>query len=294
MNNKKLNITKSIELITIIFSLIVIIFSIFKVKLYEMDENQILYLFSTCAQVIAGLFGITLAGYVFLNDRLEKEVDKDDSLYDTIESLKNDYYSMIIKMGILCVISITLSLSNIALYSFLTKYKMLNMFILNESILMVIIEIIYIVIFVIKVADPNKISKRSNEGKLAIEENDEIPGDLAEFLKYYNLLEDLVVSTANDLIELKIQPTIAMNYKKGFKPQIHQSLYILYSREIIDKEMISEIDDIRKYRNFSVHSSNPSVTKNKCEYIKALYAKVNSQIVQYLERASEQSYEKED
>lgn len=291
MINKKISITKVIEILFIILSSICVFFSLFKICFFELDENQILYLFSTGAQVIAGLFGITLAGYIFFNDRLDKEVHEDESLYDAVEALKKYYYTMIGKMGAVCIISIASSLLNIALYSFLQNNVILNIFIVNEAVLLLLLEIFYIVIFVLQVTDPNKILKLSNVAKFEIENNDEAPGDLAEFLKYYNMIESLVISTANDLIK----PTVTLSISQKFeKPKIIQSLYILNSKQIISKSMIDEIDEIRKYRNFTVHSSNPAVTNNMFQHIKQLYADIESHVNQYLDRKNTERIDNDD
>ena len=42
-------------------------------SLLKLDENQILYLFSTSAQVLAGVYGLTLTGFVFFRNELSRE-----------------------------------------------------------------------------------------------------------------------------------------------------------------------------------------------------------------------------
>ena len=38
-----------------------------------MNENQILYIFSTSAQVVAGIFGLTISGFIFLRSELDRQ-----------------------------------------------------------------------------------------------------------------------------------------------------------------------------------------------------------------------------
>lgn len=85
---RDLSVIRIIEIIFIILSSYGFFLSVSKISYFELNENQVLYLYSTGAQVIAGLFGLTLAGYIFFNDRLEKEVQADESLYDAVETLK--------------------------------------------------------------------------------------------------------------------------------------------------------------------------------------------------------------
>ncbi|WP_198015895.1 hypothetical protein [Paenibacillus sp. HW567] len=246
-----------------------------------------MYLYSTGAQVIAGLFGLTLAGYIFFNDRLEKEVLADDSLYDVVETLKKGYYRSIIKMGVVCVFAVALCMLNIALNSFLQTYEGMHIFLLNQTVLFILIEILYIVDFVIKVADPNKILKLSNARKSEIEGNDEDAGDLSEFLKYYNNMQDLIISTADYLINKQSLQFTQKNHKE-YKPPILQSLNILQSKEILTKSLINKINEIRKYRNYTVHSSEPMVTISKCQQAKQLYEEIKDQIDNYFDMLNKQ------
>ena len=112
--NKKIKPNIS-DYFIIVMIIICLILSMFKVNIIWLNENQVLYLFSTGAQVVAGLFGLTLAGYTFLNDKLEKEAINDDPLYDAIEELRKIYYKMIKRIGIIGVISIALCMLNISI-----------------------------------------------------------------------------------------------------------------------------------------------------------------------------------
>lgn len=55
----------------------------------RLNENQILYLFSTSAQVLAGIYGLTLTGFIFFRNELSREEFDDDTLTDAVESLKS-------------------------------------------------------------------------------------------------------------------------------------------------------------------------------------------------------------
>ncbi|WP_152903193.1 hypothetical protein [Stutzerimonas stutzeri] len=53
-----------------------------------LNENQILYLFSTSAQVLAGVYGLTLTGFIFFRNELSREELEDETLVEAVESLK--------------------------------------------------------------------------------------------------------------------------------------------------------------------------------------------------------------
>ena len=67
----------------------------------SLNENQILYLSSTLAQVSATLFGLSITGYVFLEDKLTKDAEKDDTLIDVIEKLKDTFRYILFSGGII-------------------------------------------------------------------------------------------------------------------------------------------------------------------------------------------------
>ena len=57
--------------------------------LFVPNENQLLYLFSAMAQVIGGVFGLTLTAYVFFVDKFKESTRDDDTLYDATTAILN-------------------------------------------------------------------------------------------------------------------------------------------------------------------------------------------------------------
>ena len=50
---------------------------VFSVKpLFLLNENQLLYLFSSMAQIIGGVFGLTLTAYVFFVDKFKEQIPR--------------------------------------------------------------------------------------------------------------------------------------------------------------------------------------------------------------------------
>ena len=47
--------------------------------IHSLSENQTLYFSSTLAQVSATLFGLTITAYAFIEGKLSKDAEKDDS-----------------------------------------------------------------------------------------------------------------------------------------------------------------------------------------------------------------------
>lgn len=58
-----------------------------------LSENQLLYFFSTEAQVIGSLFGLTLTAFIFFIDKFNETPEEVDSIIqDAIKQLKKEYY----------------------------------------------------------------------------------------------------------------------------------------------------------------------------------------------------------
>ena len=69
--------------------------------MFRLNENQILYLFSTSSQVLAGIYGLTLTGFIFFRNELSREEQEDETLADAVESLKARYFRLLAFITIL-------------------------------------------------------------------------------------------------------------------------------------------------------------------------------------------------
>ena len=76
---------------------------------FPLKENQILYLYSASAQVLAGIYGLTLTGFIFFRNELSREEFNDDSLVDAVNRLKFRYFEMLMFITALTITSLLLS-----------------------------------------------------------------------------------------------------------------------------------------------------------------------------------------
>ncbi len=245
----------------IIFEIIISIFSFHSFII--LNENQLLYASSTLSQVVATLFGLSVTGYIFLDEKLKNDMEADQSLIDIVGELKNKYKSKIILTGILtfsgiflCIINICFGINNVLFSIFL------NNFILNNSIFISLLSIFKIILFIIQIIDPEKIQKESNIGKKHLAKNLEAKSNI-NFNRDSNVkvsLEDFL-TTYND-IESKISEivnSVKINNLNDKNKNIYQNLKILQSSEKIDMELLNKIDSLRKYRNYLVHGQDMAI-----------------------------------
>ena len=215
---------------------------------FSLNENSLLYISSTMAQVIATLYGLTITGYIFFDDKLKMETDKDDSLIDIIEVLKLDYRKTLFKLGGLIAISIFLCFANIILLNIINLFDWISKVILYNSIFATVLCIILILCFIIRVVDPKKYQKVSEQEKRKID-NDNSENDknyMEDFMREFHGLEE----------KLK---KIASPYFNGPNKGVYNYLTIIRTYKLLNDNIIGEINDMRRYRNYVVHGADAFV-----------------------------------
>ena len=241
--------------------LTVFIILLFGISLFNflkpLNENQILYLSSTLAQVAATLFGLSITGYIFLEDKLTKDSEKDDTLIDVIEKLKDSFRHILLSGGIItgialffCVFNILMAAKDINSNSYLVQY-----FFIRCSITFSAASIFSTFRFVYKTIDPKKLKKISQQGikdtkfgKVAKEKKNK--NYLQEFLQAYNQLDRDVNNYIEDLF--------GGNYDRK---TAYRNFYFLKLNGIINDDQFQMLQEIRKFRNYTVHGDTMFVDK---------------------------------
>lgn len=89
---------------------------IFKIEYVFLNENQILYIYSSLAQVIGALLGLTIAGYSMVDSKLKTLSETDTTITEYVEDTRHDYYISLMYIIILSTINIILCLIVLAVY----------------------------------------------------------------------------------------------------------------------------------------------------------------------------------
>lgn len=263
-------------LYTTAFATILNIFiCIFSKPFFTLNENQLLYLFSLMAQVVASIFGLTLTAFVFFSEKFRESAKGDDTYYDAIISLLNRFFLMLIIIAITCGVAIIFCVSGIiALHNWIAPYP----FIINESVFLFVISIISVLIFGMMLLDPGKLDKEIAKMKSAAEQyysdthSDETQlGDFRDFLKSYNSLENIIVSIAEQFMQITTHTNYSNNSRR-FKPPIIQSLKALLAGGIINDHLYGELHNLRMYRNALVHGDDFTISLAVCNRIAEIEA----------------------
>lgn len=252
----------SFGILTGIIQVLVILDCFFPLIAYEPDAVS--SVMSTCSEVLAGLYGITLTGYIFFADRFKDTSRDDESLYDAVQALLIRYNHLAGFISLMCLIC-TVMAEGIVLYGTNTLLPAgLHRFWINETLLMCFCTFDLILYFVISVLDPHKVARISNQKKSKISE-DTTTGDIEEFMAVWGEIEDNLFALREELISrVRFVPGA---HAKG-KPQMVQTLEVLRNYGRINMTLWRKLDKLRQYHNLSLHDVNMAVSQEMCDLAK--------------------------
>lgn len=223
-----------------------------------LNENQVLYLFSTSAQVIASIYGLTLTGFLFFRNELNREVSEDETLTEAIDQLKTRYYSLLI--FITAMVGLTLLLSNLTI-SYEDDYrKSITTVLINIGQSSLAVSFIAITIFVFDVIAPQRIERASQKLKDELDPmtSRELHGSLETFLANYNRIEALLIETGSIYQSDTITPFISRSPRRISNMRLAE---ILFRSSRIDKLLFHQLRELITLRNAIIHGAEPVVSQ---------------------------------
>ena len=235
----------------------------FPVLEYELDAVS--SVMSTCSEVIAGLYGITLTGYIFFADRFQDTSREDESLYDVVQSLLLRYNHMAGFISLMCLICIVLG-EGIVLYGgndLLPRW--LYRFWVNETLLLFFWNFNLILYFVISVLDPQKVSRISAQKKAKLSEGTAV-GDIQQFMADWHAIEESLLQLREKLAEqVRFLPG-----GSGGKPELIRVLDTLRNYGRISNGLWQKLNKLRLYYNLTLHDPGAAVSAEMCDLAKEL------------------------
>lgn len=239
--------------------------------LLEYAPDAVSSIMSTCSEVLAGLYGITLTGYIFFADRFKDTSRDDESLYDAVQALLIRYNHLAGFISLMCLLC-TVMAEGIVLYGENTLLPFgLHRFWINETLLLSFGTFNMILYFVISVLDPHKVERISNQKKSKISE-DTTTGDVEEFMAVWGEIEENVMALREELIS-KMRFIPGANRSK---PQLIQTLEVLRNYGRINMNLWLKLDKLRQYHNLSLHDVNAAVSQEMCDLAKNVLAELEN------------------
>jgi len=232
--------------------------------IFRLNENQILYLFSSASQVIAAIFGLIITGYIFLRNELDRKADKDETLEEIILLLKTEYFGSIIGISITTLASI--SLCFLVIVSEKHHYTTLLGYLINVSVATILTELIIIVSFVIRILNPNSIEIASNKLRdITTQDKANETGSLEEFLQHYNQIEYILDKYGTSLMFSDITDYESAKRKRIAKTKL---VNILFREGKIDVQLKDNLIELISFRNSIIHGTDLFVSNKDVDLSK--------------------------
>lgn len=259
----------SFAVLSVILQILVILDCFF--PLIEYAPDAVSSVMSTCSEILAGLYGITLTGYIFFADRFKDTSEEDESLYDAVQALLIRYNHLAGFISLMCLVC-TILAEGIVLYGTNTLLPAaVHRFWINETLLLSFCTFDLILYFVISVLDPHKVKRISVQKKAKISEDKTI-GDAEEFMALWTEIETSLLALREDLTaKIRFLPGTG----KG-KPQLVQTLEVLRNYGRISHNLWRQLDTLRQYHNLSLHGMNMAVSQEMCDLAKDVLSELKA------------------
>lgn len=230
-----------------------------------LNENQILYLFSTCASIIASLFGLIFAGYTFfyvrLHDQLEimmNELDMDDNnSFNTFRNkrlyrLKKDYSKSLLYITTGCVFVVLFCFLSIAICPNSHSWK-LNV-IMNSCGVMTMCTAALMIQFVLRIVDPDNLI-REKVVNFSRFQKGYFPTDTERvfFLEQYELLRTHVIERCYNISTGKVPTSSSFS-------QFNESINYLKEECNLGPVNFEKLQKLRQTKNLiKMKESSPEI-----------------------------------
>lgn len=211
---------------------------------------------STCSEIIAGLYGTTLAGYTFFLSRIDALMATDATIDYVVASIKNRFKYLIwyITFNVL----ITLFISIFLMYAPAPSGEQISFFyrlFCNEFVLFLGFSIVLILYYSILVVNPNCVEKEAARLKKKLCRRGS-PGSAAEFISLYDRIE----TACNALLPVNVLNQIHENKGKRFEYTIE----LLSEQKILMLPLIVDLVRIHRYYECTINCTPLSVSEEMC------------------------------
>jgi len=212
---------------------------------------------STCAQIIAGLYGITMAGYTFFLSRMDALTASDTTLDYIVASVKKRFKYLIwfITFNVLITLFISIFLMYLPVPADTSQSFFYRLF-CNEFLFSLLFSILLILYYSILVIDPNCLEKEAAKLKKRLSRSLSLPGNTAEFISLYDQIE----ARCNSLLPANVCSQIQENKGKRFEYTIE----LLFAQKRLALPLVHDLKRIHRYYACTVNCHPLTVTQEMC------------------------------
>lgn len=240
--------------------------------LFGLNENQILYLFSSASQVIAAIFGLIITGYIFLRNELDRKADKDETLEEVVLLLKSEYFGSIIGISITTIVSIVFCF--LVIVAETNQFSMFVSLLINISVSTIMTALFIIISFVITILNPNSIEIASNKlRENTTKDKGNESGSLEEFLKNFNQIDYILEKYGTTLLFTNVNDYESARRKRVAKTKL---AYILFNEGKIDLDLKNNLIELISLRNSLVHGTDLFVSTRDVQLSEELLSRLKN------------------
>lgn len=234
-------------------------------------EDVMLSIIGTCAQIIAGLYGITMASYTFFLSRIDALTAQDTTLDYIVASLKKRFKMLIwcITVNVLVVLFVSIILMYCPVPSEDDHVFFYRLF-CNEFVISMVFSIVLILYYSILVIDPNAVEKEAKKLKKRISHSLIPTGSVTEFISLYDRIEN----QCNSLLSQTVLNQIHENKGKHFE----LSIELLKVQHPTLLPLIPDLNRVHRYYECTVNCTPMTVTREMCQ--------LAAQVLAYLQEFS--------
>lgn len=252
---------QAISFLTVLGHALAVFLSL-KVSLFP-GSDVLLSIVSTCAQIIAGLYGITMAGYTFFLSRIDALIASDATLDYIVASIKRRFKSLIryITMNVLITLFVSVFLMYLPIPTDPNHSFFYRLF-CNEFIFSMCFSVGLILYYSILVIDPNCIEKEARKLKKRLSRPHGPTGDTTEFIALYDQIEN----KCNAMLPANVLHQIHENKGKHFEYTIE----LLFAQKLLALPLIHDLKRVHHYYECTVNCRPMTVTQEMCQLAKHL------------------------
>jgi len=221
------------------------------------DSDALMTIISCCAQIIAGLYGITLAGYTFFLSRMDALMATDTTLDYIVLSIKQRFKLLI--WYITATVATTLFISVFLMYypvesGVIPPY--LYRLICNEFVLFMGFATALILYYSVGVVNPNCIEKEAKKLKKKLDFRFSPAGNVVEFISLYDCIEQ----RCNAMLPKNVLDQLHENKGKHFEYTIE----LIQLQHPLLKPLASDLSRLHRYYECAVNCSPMGVSQEMC------------------------------
>jgi len=246
---------QSFLFLTIASQIVVIWFST-KGSLFPGKED-LMGIVGNCAQIVAGLYGITMAGYTFFLSRMDALMASDTTLDYIIKSVKNRFKYLVwyITFNVLVTLFISIFLMYCPIPVEETQVFWYRLF-CNEFVSFSAFSIVLILYYSLSVIEPNCLEKEAQKQKKRLSRLNISEGDVVAFISMYDEIEEV----CNALLPGNVLGQLHENKGRHFEYTIE----LLNEHNPMMRTIIPELKRIHRYYECIVNCMPMTVSQEMC------------------------------